>query len=123
VWTVHVRAACDLVWLGVSDGTLEPAVWGGKQPGGWLYGSNDALCSAVSDKHAYSKTCGHGKWGDGAVVTVFLDVDARGVWFAVNGSEPKFGFGGLPPRVYPTVSVRAPAVLAFHFRAGSWWDE
>jgi hypothetical protein len=111
VWTVHVRSACDLVWLGVSDGTLEVNVWvslvvdgrglgrrkghrgmnggqtyphtrragvlsmqpchapllpglsfarasdaavaptrptaslqGGKQAGGWLYGSNDALC-------------------------------------------------------------------------------
>jgi hypothetical protein len=29
VWTVHVRSACDLVWLGVSDGTLEVAVWVG----------------------------------------------------------------------------------------------
>ena len=27
VWTVHVRAACDLVWLGVSDGTLDAHVW------------------------------------------------------------------------------------------------
>lgn len=93
---------------------------GGKQAGGYLYGSNDALCSAVSDRHAYSKTCGLGKWGDGAVVTVFLDMDARRVWFALNGSEPRPGFSGLPARVFPTVSVRAPAALAFYFRAGAW---
>ena len=84
---------------------------GGKQAGGYLYGSNDALCSAVSDRHAYSKTCGLGKWGDGAVVTVFLDMDARRVWFALNGSEPRPGFSGLPARAFPTVSVRAPAAL------------
>jgi hypothetical protein len=44
------------------------------------------------------------------------------VWFAVNGSEPRFGFGGLPDRVFPTVSIRAPAVLAFHSRSSSWWE-
>ncbi|KIZ04501.1 hypothetical protein MNEG_3462 [Monoraphidium neglectum] len=49
-------------------------------------------------------------------------MEDRKVWFAVNGSEPKFGFGELPSKVYPTVSIRAPAVLAFHFRAGSWGD-
>ncbi|GBF92383.1 hypothetical protein Rsub_05585 [Raphidocelis subcapitata] len=122
VWTVHVRAACDLVWVGVSDGSLDANIWGGKQAGGYLYGSNDALCSAVNEKAAYTKLCGHGKWGDGAVVTIFLDCDEHKIWFAVNGSEPRFGFGGLPELLYPTVSIRAPAVLAFHFRAGSWAD-
>ena len=40
VWTVHVRAACDLVWLGVSDGALEPGVWvsAGGRVEGWKGG-------------------------------------------------------------------------------------
>jgi hypothetical protein len=33
----------------------------------------------VNEKAAYTKLCGHGKWGDGAVVTVFLDCDERKV--------------------------------------------
>lgn len=40
-WQFVVIVACDLVWLGLSDGSLTPDVWGGKQPGGWFYGSND----------------------------------------------------------------------------------
>lgn len=40
-WQFVVTVPCDLVWLGLSDGTLTPDVWGGKQPGGWFYGSND----------------------------------------------------------------------------------
>lgn len=40
-WQFVVAVPCDLVWLGLSDGSLQPDVWGGKQPGGWFYGSND----------------------------------------------------------------------------------
>lgn len=40
-WQFVVAVPCDLVWLGLSDGTLSQDVWGGKQPGGWFYGSND----------------------------------------------------------------------------------
>lgn len=40
-WQFVIAVPCDLVWLGLSDGSLQPDVWGGKQPGGWFYGSND----------------------------------------------------------------------------------
>lgn len=191
-WQFVVAVPCDLVWLGLSDGSLSPDVWGGKQPGGWFYGSNDVsgtscrlvkgmwcvvssppmltcadwptlcarsdvrpvflicciclllvavtymstdllpVCAALSallqalchnkqsDRHAYTKHCGNGKWGDGAVVDVCLDMDAREVWFGVDGAEPKLGFSGLPDRVYPAVSLRAPAQLLVRFRAASW---
>lgn len=80
-----------------------------------------ALChNKQSDRHAYTKHCGNGKWGDGAVVDVCLDMDAREVWFGVDGAEPKLGFSGLPDRVYPAVSLRAPAQLLVRFRAASW---
>eukprot|EP00877_Chromochloris_zofingiensis_P008521 jgi/Chrzof1/3922/Cz13g13150.t1 len=120
-WEVTVQVACDLVWIGVGDGTLEPAIWGGKQAGGWFYGSNDALChNSQSDKHAYTHLCGHGKWGEGAVITCFADLEARQMWIAVNGSEPKLAFSDLPEAIYPAVSIRAPAQLAFRFRNSSW---
>lgn len=120
-WQFVVTVPCDLVWLGLSDGSLTPDVWGGKQPGGWFYGSNDALChNKQSDRHAYTKHCGNGKWGECAVVDVCLDMDAREVWFGVDGAEPKLGFSGLPDRVYPAVSLRAPAQLLVRFRAASW---
>lgn len=44
-WQFVVTVPCDLVWLGLSDGSLTPDVWGGKQPGGWFYGSNDVSLS------------------------------------------------------------------------------
>ena len=120
-WQVVVNTSCDLVWVGVSDGTLDPRAWGGRQAGGWFYGSNDALCHQASpEQHAYQRYCGHYKWGEQAVVTVYLDMDAREVWFALDGSEPKLGFTELPGRVYPSVSIRAPALLGFRFRPGSY---
>ncbi|KAF6258866.1 hypothetical protein COO60DRAFT_1516486 [Scenedesmus sp. NREL 46B-D3] len=120
-WQVVLLAPCDLVWLGVGDGSLAPDVWGGKQAGGWFYGSNDALChDRHSDKHAYDQHAGHGPWGTpGAVVDVCLDMDARELWFGVNGAQLKLGFSGLPARVQPAVSVRAPGELLVRFRAAS----
>jgi hypothetical protein len=94
---------------------------GGKQAGGWFYGSNDALChDRHSDKHAYDKHAGHGPWGTpGAVIDICLDMDARELWFGVNGAQLKLGFTGLPARVQPAVSVRAPGQLLVRFRAAS----
>lgn len=94
---------------------------GGKQAGGWFYGSNDALChDRHSDKHAYDKHAGHGPWGaPGTVVDVCLDMDARQLWFGVNGAQLKLGFTGLPARVQPAVSMRAPGQLLVRFRAAS----
>lgn len=98
-----------------------PDVWGGKQSSGWFYGSNDALChNRHSDRHAYEQHCGFGKWGEGDVVDVYLDMDLKQVWFSVNGGEAKLGFSNLPERVYPAVSLRAPAELVVRFRAASW---
>lgn len=103
---------------------------GGKQAGGWLYGSNDALCSAVSDKHAYSKTCGHGKWGDGAVVAVFLDMDAHKVRLCVlcvSVCLPLAGRGCLVVAVFLDMDarkVRAPCGCVVQRRAlacGTAW--
>jgi hypothetical protein len=39
VWTVHVRAACDLVWLGVSDGSLDASIWVGRSHKGPGFGA------------------------------------------------------------------------------------
>jgi hypothetical protein len=120
-WQVVVTTSCDLVWVGVSDGTLDPRLWGGRQPGGWFYGSNDALCHhALQEQHTYQRYCGLDKWGEHSVITVYLDMDAREVWFALDGSEPKLGFTNLPGRVYPSVSIRSPAVLGFRFRPRSF---
>lgn len=120
-WQVLVHTSCDLAWVGVSDGSVPRTSWGGRERGGWYYGSNDALChAATTDHRAYMHYCGHGKWGDGAVVTVYLDMDAREVWFAVNGAEPRPGFTGLPGCVYPSVSLRAPGRLSFRFRPHMW---
>jgi hypothetical protein len=83
-FTVAVEQACDLVWLGLSDGTVDPQGWGGKSKGAWLVGSNDALChNAQSDRSAYATLCGLGKWGDGATIGVFLDCDAGECHFAL----------------------------------------
>jgi hypothetical protein len=104
----------------IASGCTTP-VAGGKQAGGWFYGSNDALChDRHSDKHAYDKHAGHGPWGTpGAVIDVCLDMDARELWFGVNGAQLKLGFTGLPARVQPAISVRAPAQLLVRFRAAS----
>jgi hypothetical protein len=53
------------------------------------------------------------------VVDVLLDMDAREVWFGLDGGEPRLGFSGLPARVFPAVSLRAPAQLLVRFRAAS----
>ena len=52
---------------------------------------------------------------------MYLDMDAREVWFSVDGAEAKLGFSGLPERVYPAVSLRAPAEVVVRFRAASWF--
>jgi hypothetical protein len=120
-WQVLVHTSCDLAWVGVSDGSVPRTSWGGRERGGWYYGSNDALChAATTDHRAYMHYCGHGKWSDGAVVTVYLDMDAREVCFALNGSEPRPGFTDLPACVYPSVSLRAPGRLSFRFRPHMW---
>jgi len=149
-FTVSVEAACDLVWVGLSDGAVEPAGWGGKHHGAWLAGSNDALCHyAQSDRSAYATLCGLGRWGEGAVVGVFLDCDAGECFFALlsggagqggktrggaggsgGGRELRPGFQGLPTgelcplserrALHVAVSIRAPAQLAFRFRPWSW---
>lgn len=51
-WQFVVIVPCDLVWLGLSDGSLTPDVWGGKQPGGWFYGSNDVSLSGLGGVHS-----------------------------------------------------------------------
>lgn len=52
-WQIVVDASCDLAWVGVSNGNLDPDCWGGKQPGARVgRGGNIAveemvLCSCV----------------------------------------------------------------------------
>lgn len=145
-FSVAVEQPCDLVWLGVSDGRVEPAGWGGKHSGGWFVGSNDALCHhAQSDRSAYATLCGLGKWGEqGVVVGVFLDCDAGECYFGLlsspsssasssSSSELRPGFRCLPTTaaadeedgeerrpLHAAASIRAPAQLAFRFRPWSW---
>lgn len=99
-----------------------PCTTGGKQPGGWFLGSNDALCHnrGCAERSAYDELAGLGKWSAGSTLDLMLDMDAHELWISLDGSPPVLAFDGLPAALHPAVSLRAPGALAVRFRSSSW---
>ncbi|GBB85567.1 hypothetical protein RclHR1_12060005 [Rhizophagus clarus] len=105
-WDVIIEKAN--AWVGVcAPENLSYEFWAGRQPTGWVLGVN-GLCYN-SDKG--SNYCP--PFGEGARITVHLDLNKRTCAFTVNGTKyPEVStWDNLPSKLYPVVSFNHPARL------------
>lgn len=118
-WKILIENYCDLVWVGVVDDTVDMEEWLGKQPGGWMYGSNGTLCHSTSqDNGPYTNK--YGCVFREAVVEVKLNMHSRELGFVVDGVDCGVAFRNVGPRVYPAVSCRAPGLIKVAFGDKLW---
>lgn len=107
------------MWVGVVDDAVDMEDWLGKQPGGWMYGSNGTLChSTDQDNGPYNN-----KYGCAfreAVIDVKLDMHKREMGFSVNGCDHGVAFRDIGHRVFPAVSCRSPGTVRVVFGDKLW---
>ncbi|GES97612.1 hypothetical protein GLOIN_2v1523542 [Rhizophagus clarus] len=105
-WDVIIEKDSLWSWVGVcasEDFNLE--TWAGYQPTGWVIGSSGYCYNSGNWVKNYCP-----KFGDGARITVHLDMNKRTCSFTVNGKKyPEISeWNNLPSKLYPVVSLRHP---------------
>ena len=107
-WTLQVEEVCCLTWVGVASGPVAKDEWLGKQPGGWVYGSNGSVNHATGvDNGPYNHAAA--EYGKGSVLHMELDLTRQGVGgsMIVNGVTIFTGMHSADGFV-PALSLRAP---------------
>ncbi|RIA81193.1 concanavalin A-like lectin/glucanase domain-containing protein [Glomus cerebriforme] len=107
-WDVIIEKSCSYTWIGVcASENLNYEVFAGSQSTGWVIGSGG---------HSYNS----GNWlnycsifGDGAKITVHLDMNKRTCAFTVNGTKyPEVSkWDNLSSKLYPVVALTPPGRL------------
>ncbi|POG81478.1 uncharacterized protein OCT59_021232 [Rhizophagus irregularis] len=101
-WDVIVEKAGSDAWVGVcASENLNYGFWAGRQPTGWVLGIKGIY--RTSDKG--SSYCP--PFGDGAIITVHMDMNKRTCAFTVNGTryQEVSEWNNLPSKLYPVVSL------------------
>ncbi|GBB85272.1 hypothetical protein RclHR1_11830003 [Rhizophagus clarus] len=105
-WDVIIERACKWSWIGVCASENfnyeDPA---GRQLTGWVLGSGGYCRNSGVNIKNYCPS-----FGDGAKVTVHLDMSKKTCAFSVNGIKyPEVsGWNNLPSKLYPVVSLYYP---------------
>ncbi|GES97598.1 hypothetical protein GLOIN_2v1842735 [Rhizophagus clarus] len=108
-WDVIIEEDSRYSWIGVcASKNFDYETWAGSQPTGWILGSDGRCCNFRKSKDDYCPA-----FGNGARVTVHLDMDKKTCAFTVNGtrySNVSF-WNNLPSKVYPVLSLCHPGQL------------
>ena len=105
-WDVIIEKTCSWIWIGVcAPENFNYEIFAGYQSAGWVLGSS-GYCY-----HKSSNYCPG--FGDGAKITVHLDMNKRTCAFTVNGTKyPEVSnWNNLPSKLYPVVSLYYPGRL------------
>ncbi|GES97500.1 concanavalin A-like lectin/glucanase domain-containing protein [Rhizophagus clarus] len=100
-WDVIIEKACVDTFVGVcAPENLSYEFWAGRQPTGWVLSTN-GHCFNHEKGSSYCPP-----FGDGARITVHLDMNKRTCAFTVNGTKyPEVSaWNNLPPKLYPTIN-------------------
>jgi hypothetical protein len=104
-WDVIIEKDCDSFWVGVcSSENFDYESFAGDQSTGWVLGSGGVSCNS-DDYITYCPS-----FGDGAKITVHLDMNKKTCAFTVNGAKyPEVPeWDNLPSKLYPIVSLNFP---------------
>ncbi|RGB33959.1 concanavalin A-like lectin/glucanase domain-containing protein [Rhizophagus diaphanus] len=85
-WDVIIEKACNDSWIGIASENLNYEGFAGDQPNGWVLGSSGYCCNSNNYIKNYCQP-----FGDGARITVHLDMNKRTCAFAVNGMKYHHG--------------------------------
>ncbi|EXX71282.1 hypothetical protein RirG_079890 [Rhizophagus irregularis DAOM 197198w] len=101
-WDVIIEKAS---WVGVASENLNYEDFAGNQPNGWVLGSCGGCYNSGYYKNDYCLS-----FGDGARITVHLDMNKRTCAFTVNGTKyPEVpSWNNLPSKLYPVASLCYP---------------
>ncbi|CAB5356880.1 unnamed protein product [Rhizophagus irregularis] len=105
-WDVIIEKDCDYSWVGVcASENFNYENWAGEQPTGWVLGPNG---SCYSGNRVYNNYCQ--SFGDGAKITVHIDMNKRTCSFTVKGTKyPEISaWNNLPSKLYPVASLCYP---------------
>ncbi|RGB33779.1 hypothetical protein C1646_743157 [Rhizophagus diaphanus] len=105
-WDVIIGKDCSASWVGVcASENFNYETWSGEQPTGWVLGSNGSCYSGNRELYDYCQS-----FGDGAKITVHLDMNKRTCSFTVNGTKyPEVSaWNNLPSKLYPVASLSYP---------------
>ncbi|RIA80009.1 concanavalin A-like lectin/glucanase domain-containing protein [Glomus cerebriforme] len=109
-WDVIIEKECSYAWVGIcASENFNYEIFAGSQPTGWVLGSVGFTCSNYnSNNKTYDSYCP--SFGDGAKITVHLDMNKRTCAFTVNGVKyPEVSnWNNLPSKLYPVVSLCYP---------------
>ncbi|GES97584.1 concanavalin A-like lectin/glucanase domain-containing protein [Rhizophagus clarus] len=105
-WDVIIEKACNASWVGVcASENFNCEDWAGGQSTGWVLGSFGRY---YNNGHFEGDYCP--PFGDGAKITVHLDMNKRTCAFTVNGTKyPEVStLNNLPSKLHPVASLRHP---------------
>ncbi|CAB5188872.1 unnamed protein product [Rhizophagus irregularis] len=105
-WDFIIEKACGDAWVGVcSPENLNYEFFAGKQPVGWVLGTKGRCYNSGNYINNYCPS-----FGDGARITVHLDMNKRTCAFTVNGTKYKevTEWNNLPSKLYPVASLCYP---------------
>ncbi|GBB93895.1 hypothetical protein RclHR1_02250005 [Rhizophagus clarus] len=105
-WDIIIEKACGASWIGVcASENFNYETWAGGQTTGWVLGSDGSYSHAGVRNSSYCPP-----FGDGARITVHLDMDRRTCTFTVNGIRyPEvYQWRNLSSKLYPVASLRSP---------------
>jgi hypothetical protein len=105
-WDVIIEKDSLWSWVGVcASENFNYETWAGYQPTGWVIGSSGYCYNSGNWIKNYCP-----KFGDGARITVHLDMNKRTCSFTINGKKyPEISrWNNLPSKLYPVVSLRHP---------------
>jgi hypothetical protein len=108
-WNVIIEKTCIDAWVGIcSSENFNYESGAGKQSTGWVLGTSGYCYSNTENKSNYCPP-----FGDGAKITVHLDMNKRTCAFTVNGTKyPEVSaWNNLPSKLYPVVSLKFPGRL------------
>ncbi|RIA88452.1 concanavalin A-like lectin/glucanase domain-containing protein [Glomus cerebriforme] len=106
-WDVIIEKACHYIWVGVCAENLDYENFAGHQSTGWVIGSGGHSCNSRNCLSYCSI------FGDGAKITVHLDMSQRTCAFTVNGTKyPEVSkWNNLPSKLYPAIALKSPGRL------------
>ncbi|CAG8603488.1 20152_t:CDS:1, partial [Rhizophagus irregularis] len=96
---------CNASWIGVASENLNYEKFAGNQLTGWVLASSGYYCNSGNYIGNYCPG-----FGDGAIITVHLDMNKRTCAFTVNGTRyPEVPtWNNLPSKLYPVASLYYP---------------
>ncbi|RGB27933.1 concanavalin A-like lectin/glucanase domain-containing protein [Rhizophagus diaphanus] len=105
-WDVIIEKACHTSSIGVASENLDYEEFAGNQLTGWVLGSNGYCYNSNKHIRNYCPS-----FGDGARITIHLDMNKKTCAFTVNGKKyPEVpSWNNLPSKLYPVASLYYPA--------------